>query len=1295
MPWPLSQDYNEAIQSPAANFADPDLRRGKAVVNALGLPMPCTGNFADVYQVRCPDGSRWAVKCFTREVAGLRERYQEISQHLRRAKLPFMVSFNYLEQGIRVAGRWYPVLKMQWVEGLTLNQFLEQYLDKPAMLEALRQVWGRLAKYLRAAEVGHCDLQHGNVLLVPGTNANSLALKLVDYDGMWVPALAGKQPGELGHPSYQHPQRARDGTYSLEVDRFPLLLVYCAIRALAVGGRPLWKKYDCGDNLLFRESDLRTPRESPLLHELIKLDNPELREWVNHLSRAVYKPLDQVPLLEELVAIPSVSPTPPRAAASARQPVSSAKSGPASTGRTNPDSEPITSIPRKAHKKQGKYAFLFAACAGAVLLGGLGCVLIATSFLRSGAPADTGSQQANLTGPKGPHREPSPNKAPDAKPPSTTPQPAPDPTPEPVKPSDPPRPAQAGSGKTPAELRDAAVAWFKENNNQGAATPSKDLKALLEENVDENTGFLVWLRPGVVKAGKATVLCGWDGDFFVFEVSPEQAMDFPPKDIWVQHVPYSDQLRKPRQFTLSALKIDSAANPDPAKKITGSVACKRLAAGGGQFALRLTQVGPKGDVFTRFSPVTEIVGKDGASLQFDFADLALPSDKGVGTSVAFVEVVSFPGAKREGTPTVLSNPVAKLGTLIAGKQEKPPGPAVAGKEEKRPVPVPAAQAAAEKLIKDLFKDEYAKREPAALRELSTRLFEQGRETKDDNAARFVSFREASELAAKAGDYEAAFRVIDQMAKEYAVDALELKTAALTAASQTASIPAAGKALAESALALIEGAVAEDSYEAATRLLPVAEAAAKKAQSVSLVAQVAARGQEVRDLHQSYEAAKAALATLKEKPDDPEANLVAGKFLCFGKRQWERGLPLLLRGSDPQLKTLAEKEQAKPTTPAEQEELADAWWDRAQAEQGKEKVAYLRRASHWYQQALPGLKGLHQTRVEKRIESMGEQVPELRLPVELHCLTGHKGAIRVVAFSPDGHRILSGSLDTVIRLWDVETGKEERAFEAKTGPVVGAGFSADGSKVLSAAGPDPGQEKKQNWAVRRWDIASGAGEGMDMSEESSATQSVIFALFPDGQRAVHVREGNAAGMQVGCWLKVLNLEDAKKTTQVFVQTKAVPVVMVVAADGQKALSGGGEGREGALWLWDLKAGKASPFASPGTGVRSLALSADGRRALSGGADGLIRLWDMSGAKELRRLSGHTGPVTAVAFSPDGHRVLSGGQDKTVRLWDAETAKELRRLQGHTDQVLSVAFSADGRRAVSGSADKTVRVWRLPK
>src|SRR5262249_14649108 len=212
MSWPLSQDYNEAIQDPQHSFRDPELRAGEAAVNALGLPMPRSGNFADVYEFRCPQsGNTWALKCFTRHVSGLQMRYAEISQHLTSANLPFTVDFTYLHQGIRVRSEWYPLLKMRWVEGFTLNEFVRNHLDKPQMLDLLCQLWVRLARRLREANVAHADLQHGNVLLVPGRTAGALAVKLIDYDGMWVPTLASTPSGEVGHPAYQHPQRLRDG----------------------------------------------------------------------------------------------------------------------------------------------------------------------------------------------------------------------------------------------------------------------------------------------------------------------------------------------------------------------------------------------------------------------------------------------------------------------------------------------------------------------------------------------------------------------------------------------------------------------------------------------------------------------------------------------------------------------------------------------------------------------------------------------------------------------------------------------------------------------------------------------------------------------------------------------------------------------------------------------------------------------------------------------------------------------------------------------------------------------------
>jgi hypothetical protein len=353
MSWPLSQDYNEAIQCPADNFADPDLRRGQAATNTFGVPMPCSGNFADVYQVQGADGSRWAVKCFTRETPGLRERYEAISRHLRQANLPFTVDFSYLEQGIRVAGRWYPVLKMEWVEGQPLNQFVAKYADRPTALDGLLQVWARMGRHLRAARIAHGDLQHGNVLLVPESGASSLALKLVDYDGMWVPALAGKKSSEVGHPSYQHPRRAPEKAYNLEVDRFPLLVVATALCAVKTVGGGLWEKYDNGDNVLFAQQDLEAPSKSPLFYELLKQDDSQVRSLAEALIGAARKPLDQTPLLEEVMPEMKSARAQAPVAVAVAPPLRRAGSMPPS-GRATPESDESTPEARPSASRAGR-----------------------------------------------------------------------------------------------------------------------------------------------------------------------------------------------------------------------------------------------------------------------------------------------------------------------------------------------------------------------------------------------------------------------------------------------------------------------------------------------------------------------------------------------------------------------------------------------------------------------------------------------------------------------------------------------------------------------------------------------------------------------------------------------------------------------------------------------------------------------------------------------------------------------------------------------------------------------------
>jgi pimeloyl-ACP methyl ester carboxylesterase len=301
MTWPSATDYNAAVQNPQLCFREEDLRQGQAAGDLFGLPRPHSGNFADVYQIQGADGQSWAVKCFTRPVPGLRARYQAISEHLRLAQRAFMVEFQFLDEGICVRGQWLPLVKMRWVEGFRLNEFICEHLNKPVLLDKLAQLWVRLAGELRDADMAHGDLQHGNVLLVPGSKGGSLALKLIDYDGMFVPALAESPSEEVGHPNYQHPRRLCGDGYDRKMDRFSHLLIYTALRCLRIGGEELWQRYDNQENLLFREEDLLYPSKSRLLHELWEMPEREVRDLVGHLLLASRGALGDIPTLDELV----------------------------------------------------------------------------------------------------------------------------------------------------------------------------------------------------------------------------------------------------------------------------------------------------------------------------------------------------------------------------------------------------------------------------------------------------------------------------------------------------------------------------------------------------------------------------------------------------------------------------------------------------------------------------------------------------------------------------------------------------------------------------------------------------------------------------------------------------------------------------------------------------------------------------------------------------------------------------------------------------------------------------------
>ena len=140
--WPSPQDWQAAIQNPHTAFTDAFLRGATAAVDHLGLPTVWSGNFAYVFKV-ANGQERRAIRCFGRFVADRQERYEAIDRQLDAKGLPALVAFDYDADGIRVNGSCYPVLVMEWIEGNTLDVYIDQVVHKPTVLEYLAEEWAQ------------------------------------------------------------------------------------------------------------------------------------------------------------------------------------------------------------------------------------------------------------------------------------------------------------------------------------------------------------------------------------------------------------------------------------------------------------------------------------------------------------------------------------------------------------------------------------------------------------------------------------------------------------------------------------------------------------------------------------------------------------------------------------------------------------------------------------------------------------------------------------------------------------------------------------------------------------------------------------------------------------------------------------------------------------------------------------------------------------------------------------------------------------------------------------------------
>ncbi len=285
---PSIEEFNQALQNPRTTLLVPELKACKVKQsNLTGLPIAMCGGFALTYTLTDPNGQKWALRCFHKGSTDLQKRYDAISQTLSAINSPYFVPFQYHAQGINVGGAICPVVVMKWAQGETLGQFLENYHDDPQRLENFLRSLRNMTEDLKARHIAHGDLQPGNITV----SESGSEIQLIDYDGMYVPALASAGSRERGHANFQHPQRLDH--WSDRIDNFSLILLDLMTQAL-IKDPSLWEATGSDfDKVLLSANDFLAPEQSKNFQSLQSVSG--LDDLVSKFKRVCEGSFDDIP----------------------------------------------------------------------------------------------------------------------------------------------------------------------------------------------------------------------------------------------------------------------------------------------------------------------------------------------------------------------------------------------------------------------------------------------------------------------------------------------------------------------------------------------------------------------------------------------------------------------------------------------------------------------------------------------------------------------------------------------------------------------------------------------------------------------------------------------------------------------------------------------------------------------------------------------------------------------------------------------------------------------------------------
>ena len=255
MQYPLISEYVRAIQDASSNLDR--LAPLVPVLDDHGEPYRSSGAFAVVFKMKDEQtGKCYALKCFTEEQEGRAEAYRQIADELEFVDSSYITSVKYLDKEIFVDSSCeedeFPVLLMDWIDGETMENYIAENYQNNYAMAMLCYRFCKMAAWLRSQPLAHGDIKPDNIMVRPDGN-----LTLVDYDGMFVPAMKGQKAPTIGTKDFSHPLRTVDD-FDETIDDFALASIALSLKAISMNSK-LLDTYGASDRLLFSENDYRNP----------------------------------------------------------------------------------------------------------------------------------------------------------------------------------------------------------------------------------------------------------------------------------------------------------------------------------------------------------------------------------------------------------------------------------------------------------------------------------------------------------------------------------------------------------------------------------------------------------------------------------------------------------------------------------------------------------------------------------------------------------------------------------------------------------------------------------------------------------------------------------------------------------------------------------------------------------------------------------------------------------------------------------------------------------------------------